>query len=86
MRQPLLRRAAITAGAVALLGLAANQAASASAMSCFTVTGKMTCIDTASAAPATFMPPVIVPAGTADDGEHLSIVIEDDGGRSVARG
>ena len=55
-------------------------------MSCFTVAGKMTCVDASFAAPASFVPPVIVRAGAGDDGERHSIVIEDDGGRKVARG
>jgi hypothetical protein len=63
-----------------------GQAQPASAMSCFTVAGKMTCIDTTHAPAAGFMPPVIVPTVAGDDGEDHHIVIRDDGGRRVARG
>jgi hypothetical protein len=55
-------------------------------MSCFAVVGKMTCIEAGIAPPATFMPPVIVPIGDDVDGEHHRVVIEDDGGKRVARG
>jgi hypothetical protein len=82
-----LRRACIALGAFAVLGTAAwGQSQPVSAMSCFTVTGKMSCIDVGIAPPATFMPPVIVPIGAQGDGEDHHIVIEDDGGRRVARG
>jgi hypothetical protein len=67
-----------------LVGL--GQAPPASAMSCFTVAGKMTCIDTAASGAAPFMPPVIVPGAAWGEGEDHHIVIEDDGGRHVARG
>lgn len=80
------RRAAI-AGGVAFFGfMAAIQAMPASAMACFTIVGKMTCIDAAFAPPATLMPPVIMPVGGGADEEDHHIVIEDDGGRRVARG
>lgn len=81
------RRSVMAAGAVALLGLGiVGHVTTVSALSCFAVSGKTTCIDAAFAPPATFMPPVIVPIGADGEMEDHQIVIEDDGGRRVARG
>ncbi len=87
MRDTRTRRAAIAAGVLAYFGfMAMNQALPASAMSCFTIVGKMTCIDAAVAPPSTLMPPAITPVGGGEDEEDHHIVIEDDGRRRVARG
>lgn len=87
MPYPRTRRAAIAAGVLAFFGfMAMNQALPASAMSCFTTVGKMTCIDAAFPPPPTLMAPVIMPVGGGEDEEDHHIVIEDDGGRRVARG
>jgi hypothetical protein len=81
------RRAIVAFGALAVLGLSGwGQAQPASAMSCFTVATKMTCIEAGIAPPASFMPPVIVPNGVGTEGEDRHVVIEEDGGRRVASG
>jgi len=86
-RHVLHRRAFVALGAVAVIGVSGwGQAETASIMSCFTVAGKMSCIETAHAPAAGFMPPVIVPTGAGDNGKDHHIVIQDDGGRKVARG
>ncbi len=86
-RHVLLRRALVAFGAAVVLGAFGwGQAQPASAMSCFTVAGKMTCIDAAHAPTAGYLPPVIVPAIAGGDGEDQHIVIRDDGGRRVAQG
>ena len=86
-RRAPLRRAIAAFGVLAVFGVSGlGQAQPASAMSCFAVGGKMTCIHAGIAPPASFMPPVIVPVGDGVDGEHHHVVIEDDGGKRVARG
>lgn len=86
MRDTRTRRAAIAAGVLAYFGfMAMNQALPASAMSCFTIVGKMTCIDAAFAPPPTLMPPVIMPVGGGGDEDDHDLIIEHDGGRRVAR-
>ena len=85
----LLRRATIAVVTFAILGFSGwSPAQPASAMSCFAIAGKTTCIDAAFPAPATVMPPVVVPiaAGSDVEGDDHDIVIQDDGGLRVARG
>jgi hypothetical protein len=86
-RRARFRRAFIACGVIAVFGVSGlGHVQPASAMSCFAVAGKTTCIEAGIAPPATFMPPVIVPSGAGTDGEHHRVVIEDDGGKRVARG
>ena len=86
-RHTFLRRGVIVFGAFAVLAVSGfTQAPSASAMTCFAVAGKISCINTTIAPDSGFMPPFIVPNGPASDGEDHDIVIQDDGGRRMARG
>ena len=88
------RRRALIASFVAASGctVAATLAPSAQpvraqAVSCFVVAGTMNCIEGADVMPIMPMvPPIFISSGPGGEGENEHYVIEDNGGREIARG
>ena len=84
----------IRAGALGLGCLAAGFAgatvgspvSNAIAADCFAVASDVICIEAETVVPPALMPPILIPVGVGGDGRDENIVIEDDGGRHVARG
>lgn len=53
---------------------------------CFTISGKVTCMQGGAMPINPIMPPILIPSGPAAEGEDEVIIMNDNGGREVAIG
>lgn len=53
---------------------------------CFTIAGKMTCMEGGAMPINPIMPPILIPSGPGVDGEDEVIIMNDNGGHEVAIG